>query len=343
MVVAFISNAGLSLWGTVFFVASILAAGYTIRFGVAPLLDHAAENLTAEKRGDVQRLNKKVQAIFLGATLAIFLLWISSIALTHSWSSNTTKASELADSFGMADTLFSGLAFVGVVIAIVLQTVELRYQRMELTHQHEELMHSRIEQRRNARIVGYSTLLEKYVRDQSSKAKSPIGDALCDGRASWASRQIHQLLEAKEDVIFSRERMLTLAERRRSIVTALTQLDTPEKLFETTTESVTLIRAEADQFFQWCKLVGEMIGSDDIEQDVKPPDHDAASPTVKFRVVLYAISRHLWVLDRICLSQHGVDLRHDEFQRWWSGFQIFRKQLLAVDFEPPDDSVSRPE
>src|SRR4051812_12720237 len=39
------------------------------------------------------------------------------------------KAGQYGDSFGRVNALFSGLAFAGVVFAIILQTIELRYQR----------------------------------------------------------------------------------------------------------------------------------------------------------------------------------------------------------------------
>ena len=48
-------------------------------------------------------------------------------------------AGEFGDMFGLANALFSGFAFLGVVVAILLQQQELRLQREELGHTREEL------------------------------------------------------------------------------------------------------------------------------------------------------------------------------------------------------------
>ena len=47
--------------------------------------------------------------------------------------------SAFGDVFGAVDTLFAGLAFAGLIYAIILQSKELRLQRGELQLQREEL------------------------------------------------------------------------------------------------------------------------------------------------------------------------------------------------------------
>lgn len=49
------------------------------------------------------------------------------------------EAGQFGDMFGVANALFSGLAFVGVVAAILLQRVELQLQREELTETRGEI------------------------------------------------------------------------------------------------------------------------------------------------------------------------------------------------------------
>ncbi|RED53481.1 putative phage abortive infection protein [Aestuariispira insulae] len=58
------------------------------------------------------------------------------------------KAGLFGDSFGILNSLFSGLAFVGIVYTILLQKQELGYQREELALTRKELMLSREEMAR---------------------------------------------------------------------------------------------------------------------------------------------------------------------------------------------------
>jgi hypothetical protein len=54
------------------------------------------------------------------------------------------------DMFGVANALFSGLAFVGIIIAILLQRQELSLQRLELEATREEMALARQESARSA-------------------------------------------------------------------------------------------------------------------------------------------------------------------------------------------------
>ena len=60
------------------------------------------------------------------------------------------EAGQFGDMFGALNSLFSGLAFAGVVLAIVLQSNELKLQRKELKLQREELEMTRGEAKRSA-------------------------------------------------------------------------------------------------------------------------------------------------------------------------------------------------
>ena len=65
------------------------------------------------------------------------------------------KVGTYGDSFGYVNSLFSGLAFGGVIFAIVLQTMELSLQRKELEDTREELKKSGIPQKQ---LVSLNTL-----------------------------------------------------------------------------------------------------------------------------------------------------------------------------------------
>lgn len=66
--------------------------------------------------------------------------------IVYQWAELGAEArGQFGDQFGMTNALFSGLAFLGVIIAISLQSQELAAQRKELKLSHEELMLTRME------------------------------------------------------------------------------------------------------------------------------------------------------------------------------------------------------
>lgn len=78
--------------------------------------------------------------------------------------STTGNAGQVGDSFGVVNSLFSGLAFAGIIVAIFLQRQELIHQReelkltrAELVLQREELKLTRAELQRSAEAQEAST------------------------------------------------------------------------------------------------------------------------------------------------------------------------------------------
>jgi hypothetical protein len=77
--------------------------------------------------------------IFCGALALIVLAWaISWFALYHYFPDNSARAL-FGEAFGSVSALFSGLAFAGLVVAILIQRDELQLQRDELELTREEL------------------------------------------------------------------------------------------------------------------------------------------------------------------------------------------------------------
>lgn len=67
--------------------------------------------------------------------IVIFLLWGISGYVLYPYKERGT----FGDMFGAVNSLFSGLAFAGIILAILLQRIELRLQRIELEQTREEL------------------------------------------------------------------------------------------------------------------------------------------------------------------------------------------------------------
>jgi len=67
------------------------------------------------------------------AITGITALWVLSWALITYQLGNLEKQGQFGDMFGAVNALFSGLAFAGVIVAILMQQEELKIQRKELT------------------------------------------------------------------------------------------------------------------------------------------------------------------------------------------------------------------
>jgi hypothetical protein len=71
--------------------------------------------------------------------LAITIVWVISIFLLHLYFDELQQKAMFGDSFGVINSLFSGLAFAGIIYAIFLQREEISMQKDELELTRKEL------------------------------------------------------------------------------------------------------------------------------------------------------------------------------------------------------------
>ena len=95
--------------------------------------------------------------------IAILLIWGGSAMLLWQALPDWPTRGSFGDMFGAINALFAGLAFAGVVFALVLQRKELALQRQELSAQREELRLNRAELARAAEAQKQAQLA---LRDQ---------------------------------------------------------------------------------------------------------------------------------------------------------------------------------
>ncbi|MEZ4776004.1 MAG: hypothetical protein R3D00_22695 [Bacteroidia bacterium] len=106
--------------------------------------------------------------------IGVVIIWLVSWQLLmgneslESWNDRAA----FGDMFGAVNALFSGLALGGIVVAIFMQRIEIRYQRIELEYQRLELMQTRIELKRSAEAQEKSEqALSEQVRQMKMTAK----------------------------------------------------------------------------------------------------------------------------------------------------------------------------
>ena len=103
--------------------------------------------------------------LIIGATVIVFVLWgggflIIRYALLGDWE---TRA-QAGDTFGGITSLFSGLAFAGLIVTLWMQRHELRLQRLELSETRAELANQRAVMERQTRDAQKQNLETTFFR-----------------------------------------------------------------------------------------------------------------------------------------------------------------------------------
>jgi hypothetical protein len=97
------------------------------------------ENTKAETRETAATAHKSLRGVATGAGVCVFVLWLAAWGLIRLWYGAPSGPGVFGDQFGALNALFSGLAFAGVIFAILLQRQELELQRRELELTRQEL------------------------------------------------------------------------------------------------------------------------------------------------------------------------------------------------------------
>jgi len=124
-------------------------------------------NTLSKKKFILKDANFRAFSVILG--LIIFTLWISFYA--H-YTTLDLSSNNLGDAFGALNTLFSGLAFAGVILAIILQHKELTDTRKELQRQANS-------QSIAAKLQAFSSLITHYenIKKQSDESSQESKNA----------------------------------------------------------------------------------------------------------------------------------------------------------------------
>lgn len=100
-----------------------------------------SENKKEEKSHDKQ--NIPLRRIICWSLIGVFVLWALTFFLF--FISESENRGQFGDMFGAVNALFSGLAFAGLIITLILQRQELSLQREELEQTKDELKNQRVE------------------------------------------------------------------------------------------------------------------------------------------------------------------------------------------------------
>ena len=94
---------------------------------------------------DEQKKDESIPSWFWWTGTAIIVLWIVALVVPYLLFRDWPKQGEFGDTFGSVNALFSGFAFLGVLLALHLQRRDLRLQSEALKAQKDELELTRAE------------------------------------------------------------------------------------------------------------------------------------------------------------------------------------------------------
>jgi hypothetical protein len=126
-------------------------------------------------------IDKKRLAIVVSG---VFVAWLAALLIGLVAFTEWEQRGQFGDLFGSVNALFSGLAFAGLIYAILLQRQELGLQRRELQLQREEMAASRAELARQADVqaalaratVAQIKVVAFQVRVEATKMEADINN-----------------------------------------------------------------------------------------------------------------------------------------------------------------------
>ena len=119
------------------------------------------------------------------------------------------KSGVFGDSFGALTALFSGLAFAGMIVTILLQGRELKLQRRDIRKNRIEHQRSAAARERSARLVALSTLLAEYKHriELNEESLRRVSDHTT-GTAMALQQENQKIIEKRDEIIGELERII---------------------------------------------------------------------------------------------------------------------------------------
>ena len=139
------------------------------------------------------------------------------ICVTPNWRANLGT---FGDSFGLLNTLFTGLTFAGLLITIIQQREEIENQRSELLQSRTQFERSATAQETTAKLNAYSELLAEYTL-QARKLEERIASLKNQRQKELMSSSTHQRMLAAVEPSPWDDELLKLNEKRNGIIKKL--------------------------------------------------------------------------------------------------------------------------
>lgn len=112
-----------------------------------------------------QRMNMAFVAVAMIA--AVLILWATTLFVVPLLVPGLAERALFGETFGWVEALFSGLAFAGLILALLMQREDLHNQRLELALQHEEMSRSIVAQEEATRSLEQQLDAQRHIQSYS--------------------------------------------------------------------------------------------------------------------------------------------------------------------------------
>ena len=160
----------------------------------------------SKKSNDSKKIRWWPWILFLGVIiLGVMVLFVFSLRWLFP---DISARGQFGDSFGVVNALFSGLAFAGVICAIIFQQKELALQRQELALQREELANTRGEMKEQKLAIQKESFERSFfqfleILEAKYNSTEYIGRVEVDVRKETVQTAYERLKERGFDVVSS--------------------------------------------------------------------------------------------------------------------------------------------
>lgn len=141
------------------------------------------------KKTEGNKFGGSVYAFALASNF-VFALWLGSWLLMPFLYNSTNEAGPAGDMFGAATSLFSGLAFAGLISTLLMQRQELELQRGELKETREEFARQRFENTLFSIVglfVSHTNVLEYGGGDEPLRGRAVLEYFASELQDEWVS------------------------------------------------------------------------------------------------------------------------------------------------------------
>lgn len=164
---------------------------------------------------------KKFQIIAIGCIpLTIFVPYLLFV-FNHSSTSTLKDLGVFGDSFGVLNTLFTGLAFAALIINNLQQREEIRIQQDDLLESRKQFQRTADAQERTARLTAFSELLREY-NDKITVLKEKVleeeSNRLSNKTTSNDISEMVKQLVPTETEILLKSQLADLISKRHTII-----------------------------------------------------------------------------------------------------------------------------
>ena len=142
--------------------------------------------------------------IWIGGASVLAIWLITGFGSAKFFDGDWSKSGEFGDTFGSVNALFSGFAFLGLIIAILMQREEIKLQGKQIELQKAEMRGSKEALQRQVEEMNLASMVHGYA--EMMRAPSDVASHEYRKRAfRYLNETINVLIDIRPDLLRSKD------------------------------------------------------------------------------------------------------------------------------------------